>query len=274
LLNFIGQLNEECNYDPQCPANSYCSISKFGCLCHNGYGPALVSNAGLESLECLPKLCTNSSSCESEFHECEENKCKCIATHFDPTNSKCYKFGSTGGKPTDGSEGKVGNLTNAADDVDNFSFIFKDLRGNRDKMWLVLIILISLMIFLSVVIFMLLRKHYLGYCWQAHKKEYEPNNKSPPRNGYFNKNSINNKSFRQKSSEIEEGEEEEGEDDTNLVIPSTESEGYAAFAREAGDDQSQLVKLNIKENNHSSGSGNSYHFHGASPLKSSTSTPV
>lgn len=183
-------------------------MNKLGCLCQNGFASALVSQMGVESLECLPKTCSNSSSCESEFHQCDDNKCKCLATHFDPTTAKCYKFGSKGGKLlTDNEDSSTGgNLTatKILSDDSNFYLNLKDLTENSDKMWLVLIILLSLSLILLLLVFLLLRKHYLGFCWTAHKKEYEPNTKNPTKNAYFNKNSINNKSFRQKTNDIDE----------------------------------------------------------------------
>lgn len=220
-----GRLNEKCTNDQQCPENAYCSTEKNGCLCQNGFGPGVVNNAGSESLECLPKTCQDSKDCiESDFHTCEENRCVCLATHFDPTSAKCYMFGSTGGKPVDEStKGAENSTTGAADDSPNNNIysIFKDLRDNGDMMWLVLIILISLSILMLVLILMLIRKYYLGYCWTAHKQEYEPNNKNLPKNSFFSKDSINNKSFRKKNGDIDEGDNDSLTADlSNLVAAS------------------------------------------------------
>lgn len=115
---------------------------------------------------------------------------------------------------------------------------------------------------------MLIRKYSLGYCWTAHKKEYEPNNKTQPKNGYFNKNSINNKSFRQKNGEVDD-------DDADLV--NDKSDG-AAFMTPADKDHS-YVKVNINDNHQhdttdSFNGNNHYHHEVTTPLKTSTSTPV
>lgn len=195
-----------------------------------------------------------------------------MATHFDPTTAKCYKFGSTGGKLTgDGQDLNNGNLTNLPDD-NNFYSILKDLTENSDRMWLVLIILISLSIILILIIFMLVRKHYLGYCWTTHKKEYEPNNKNAPKNGYFNKNSINNKSFRKKNVETDEDEDIESAADNRAFVTTN-----------TDDKRSSGVKVNIDDNHrqdtsepHNGSTNNQYHHnhHLSGPLISSTSTPV
>lgn len=243
LLQRTGGLNEECNYDSQCPTNSYCSTSKSGCLCHNGFAEAIVSVSGREVKECLAKICRTDSDCESEFHICEDEKCKCLASHFDPTIAKCYRFGSTGGKAL-GDLQNSGNSTDTVithDDYNDIFKFFKDLTEKGDHMWIVLLILVILSLFIFILLFILLRKYYI---WTSWKKEYEPNNKSAPKNGYFDKNSINNKSFRKKN-QIEEDDEDA--DRSNLVTQSN-------------DDQ---VRVNINDNQHRSG-----------PLSTSTSTPV
>lgn len=268
---------------------------------------------GIETEECLPKTCSNSSNCESEYHQCEDNKCKCLATHFDPHTAGCYKFGSTGGELTDDNNGDLSanNTTNVSgsgqDDENNNNLysIFKDLMKNGDNFWLVIMILIIITIILFAFIFMIARKYYLGYCWTAHKKEYEPNNKSQPKNGHFNKNSINNKSFRQKMSG--ETEDDDYDDDntaadrSNLVTTTTNkkdgalrtnqtslssSTTAAAGARGAftttsnKDGQHHYVKVDMNDNNNretsdsSNGHYQPFHHRVVSPLASSTSTPV
>lgn len=278
-------------------------------MCLNGYGPATVSNDGKESIECLPKTCSNSSDCESEHHQCEDSKCICSATHFDPHTAGCYKFGSTGGKPTDGtsdSENTItnGNITSVVDNDDNgddnFYSILKDLTKNGDRMWLVILILIALTIFLLALIFLLVRKHYLGYCWTRHKIEYEPNNNknSQPKNGYFNKNSITNKSFRKKNGETDEDEDDTAADRSNLVTKTDKKDGSlvncAAFIapNTTNKSQNRYVKVDMNDHNRrqdggqlqqqrdsrdSTSNGHYYqpfHRQVASPLASSTSTPV
>lgn len=125
-----------------------------------------------------------------------------------------------------------------------------------------------------MLIFLLLRKHYLGYCWTANKKEYEPNNKNPPRNGYFNKNSINNKSFRQKSSgEVDDENDNDqvngvaaastiGSDD--LATEDRSSLFISSNKRKKNDDNYIKVNVNDDTRNHYVGQ----------PLLTSTSTPV
>lgn len=274
-----------------------------------------MNNLGLDSQECLPKFCTNSSSCESEFHLCDDNKCKCLATHFDPITGKCYKFGSTGGKPLDELlaedsapiNGNLNGTHRASESEDKFYSIVKDLMENGDRMWLVLIILITLSILIFVLIFILIRRHYLGYCWTAHKKEYEPNNKNQPKNNnYFNKNSINNKSFRQKNGEIED-EHDHGnnnEDRSNLVSSSSSNDksnknkklisggnngnnninnnngnsSRAPFMTTKQHADDDYVRVNINEQNNEDYSSNmskqNLFHHQVDPLASSTSTPV
>lgn len=252
-----GRLNEECNYDQQCPTNSYCSTSKSGCLCQNGYSPG-----GPADSECVEKSCSNSSSCESEFHQCDDNKCKCLATHFDPTTARCYKFGSTGGKASDGSASISNSSTGIENQNEGYNFhsILKDLTENSDRMWLVIIILITSSIVLFVLIFLLIRKYCIGYCWTAHKKEYEPNNKVQPKNGYFNKNSINNKSFRQKNGETDDGDPvDDKNDSTAFIKPADKNHSY--------------VRVNVNQNDNSFNADHRYN-EATSPLKTSTSTPV
>lgn len=261
-------MNQECNYDSQCPSNSYCSTNKYGCLCLNGFAPSTILNqyTGAETVECLPKKCSDSSSCE-EYNECTDNICKCLATHFDPITAKCYKFGSTGGKVSDDLKDAPGNVTTSATaDDNNFYSILKDLTENSDKLWLVLIILIVLSILVLVLIIMLIRKYSLGYCWTAHKKEYEPNNKNKPKNGYFSKNSINNKSFRQKKGELDEDNGDDlVEDRSNLVRPNNNKTGVSTGKK------NDYVKININEK----GTNKLHYQHQVvAPLKTSTSTPV
>lgn len=265
-------------------------------MCQNGYAQGTVLSGSVESLECLAKFCTFSRDCENEFYSCEENKCKCVATHFDPTSSKCYKFGSTGGKEID-----EGNVTSVVSDDNNNYSIFRDLTENSDKLWLVLIILISLSILIFVLIFMLVRKHYLGYCWTAHKKEYEPNTNSPPKNGYFNKSSINNKSFRKKNNfEVDDADSAAGNEsadehlagatgvkgaDRSILVTSASSPSSnnktsightnrGGFLKSAspskGDD---YVRVNMNDNLHED-RRKQYQVSLGSPLKTSTSTPV
>lgn len=154
-------------------------MDKFGCLCSNGYAE--------EDGQCVPKKCLNSNECESEFHRCQDNLCMCLPGNFDLTTAKCYKFGSK-----DGIIDKSDNGTNLLTDV------LEDLKGSDgDNFWIVLIIIIiSVLLILSLLI-LLFKKHYLRFCFTSYKKEYEPNNKSNPKNG-FHSNPINNKSFKRK----------------------------------------------------------------------------
>lgn len=229
-----------------------------------------------------------------------------MATHFDPHTALCYKFGSTGGKPaedSDGANSTHGNITNLFDNENDDSSLYsiiKDLTKNSDRMWLVILILVVLTILLFTLIFFLIRRHYLGYCWTGHKKEYEPNNKSSPRNGYFNKNSINNKSFRQKNGETEEDGDDTAADRSNLVTKTSVDKANkniscgslsqrAAFVTSNNDDadgddnQKHLfVKVDMNENKrlaNSSDPSNGRQYEPfihrvVSPLASSTSTPV
>lgn len=209
-----------------------------------------------------------------------------MADHFDPETAKCYKFGSLGGKSSDELQAEMANNVTGGvvGDDNNFYSILKDLTENSDRMWLVLVILISLSILLFLLIFMLVRKHYLGYCWTAHKKEYEPNNKNPAKNGYFNKNSINNKSFKRKSLETDE---EDGGDGSNLVgstgAESSRVDGHtnrAALVTSPAEQPAShhnYVKVNMNDDASDPYNNTqlSYHHHKvASPLTSSTSTPV
>lgn len=274
-----GQLNEECNYDSQCPSNSYCSSNKYGCLCQNGFAPSNISNQynGVETTECLPKKCSHTSSCE-EYHECTDNLCKCLATHFDPTVARCYKFGSTGGKSLEDlqNSSNASTNTNSHDNNNNFNSVLKDLTENSDKLWLVLTILIVLSVLTLLLIVMLIRKCSLGYCWTAHKKEYEPNNKNQPKNGYFNKNSINNKSFRKKNDELDEENGDDLAEDRSNLVRSNDKTGAVAAKRNIAaatttGDKNNFIRINIndKETNKSS-----YQHELGTPLKTSTSTPV
>lgn len=264
----------------QCPDKSFCSTEKYGCLCLNGYGATSVeSQPGSESLECLPKHCSTSSDCESEYHHCDESKCKCLATHFDPTSASCYKFGSTGGKSLD--ELNASNATNLNEPEDAFRSFVKDLRENGDKLWIVIIILILLTLLVFLIIFMLLRKHYLGYCWTAHKKEYEPNNKNAhAKNDSFDKDSINNKSFRRKNGDLECDNDA---DETTGLTPGGKSakSGRGMTKQPSKDQTSPHIKVNMagkKLNNGNNSQYNDQHYNQSdlvvSPLASSTSTPV
>lgn len=206
--------------------------------------------------------------------------CKCLATHFNPNSGTCYKFGSTNGKPVDEATGN--NLTvptSLFDTENNFYSTFKDLIRNSDNMWLVLIVLIALTVLLFVLIFTLIRKHYLGYCWTTHKNEYAPNNNSSPKNGNFNKNSINNKSFRKKNGELDDDDVEESAEDRSTLVPALNGKNLSRspFLTQAVDKEQGYVKVNINEHQVSdpSAADNGAQFHHQlSPLASSTSTPV
>lgn len=265
---FAGQLSEKCNHDSQCPANAYCSVEVSGCLCQNGYAPTLVRNSetNKESPECLPKLCntnaaTSETVCESEFHQCENDLCKCQATHFDPHTAKCYKFGSTAGiedsKLLLVDNGTLLNGQSINDNnnngegqhnlLDSFYSVFRDLIQNGDNIWIVLAIVISLSVLVLVLILLICaRRQSLG-CgfWRARKhQEWDPNNKNnnSDRNNFLRqKDSINNKSFRRRSKEddIEEG----------LQCPADDSHG-GDLAQSAGllcQDDSGLGKT-VKHN--------------------------
>jgi hypothetical protein len=194
---------------------------------------------GAETAQCLAKRCSSSADCESDYHICDDNKCICLATHFDPHTAECYKFGSTGGKSssvnttTTLNDGGGTSSTDAGSDSNKgFGSILKDLMNNSDKLWYVIIVLAVLTIILFVLIVMSVRKCFLGYCWTAHKKEYEPNNKSAPKSGYFNKNSINNKSFRQKNGETDEDvgdNDDTAADRSNLVTNNTADKSRGAL---------------------------------------------
>lgn len=233
----------------------------------------MVSMNGVERAECLPKTCTDSSNCESEYHHCEDNRCVCDATHWDPTTARCYKFGSLG-RGESNAEGNVTTSTSNDDyssqNDDTFHSILKDLMENSDKLWVVIILLIILTTFIFLLIFMLLRRHYLGYCWTAHKKEYEPNNENnADKNGAFNKNSINNKSFKRKNGDA-------GDNcDNNNLNDSFEDDERAGLASSRGatgrTDQENHHRIDMSNNRRQQ------HDNPAMivvPLKSSTSTPV
>lgn len=276
LRKHIGGLNEECNSDLQCPPNAYCSGSR-GCLCSNGFSPANVSNAGVETTECLPKTCSSTSDCE-EYHQCDENRCKCLPLHFDVSRAKCYKYGAkllSGDQANQEGDSKNSAPTNHL--ADDFISILKDLTSRTsDNLWLVLIILIALSLLLLILILSLLRKHYLGYCWTAHKKEYEPNTakQQAPKNGHFDKNSINNKSFRRRNGEMDDDAENDSstEDKSNLVAKKTTIfNNTSSSSRNQGD--FVTVNLNGKEEDNESPVSEHRRLH-QGPLKSSTSTPV
>lgn len=222
---------------------------------------------GVESVECLPKRCSFTRDCESEYHACEDNKCLCLATHFDPHTAECYKFGSTGGKLSGNQTGMSTNSSNTktVDSDKGFTSIFKDLMKNSDKLWYVIIILVVLTFLLLTLMIMIVRKYYLGYCWTAHKKEYEPNNAPKGAgSGHFDKNSINNKSFRRKNGEAEEDDNEDNDDDTaadrsNLVTTTVSKNGsvlvnskqrsspsVGSKKASASDTENRYVKVNMR----------------------------
>lgn len=272
------QLNDKCIHDSQCPQNSYCSSNDNGCLCLNGYGPGTVQLDGIESTQCLPKLCSESNTCLEDFHSCIDNKCLCLATHFDPTSAKCYKFGSTGGKSTDNPD--VSAQWNKTDNVDihdnnNIYSILRDLKDG-DKMWLVPFILISLSILIVILILISLRRYYFGYCWTAHKHEYEPNNKNLPKSSLFNKDSINNKSFRRKTGNAEDGDNDSlAADLSNLVAVGANSDrkqstGDIPTSATTNSNRNDYVRVNLNGGQ----TDNPEYHHLVSPLKTSTSTPV
>lgn len=283
-LHNLGGLFQECNYDSQCPENAFCSTKKHGCLCQNGFGPTTVSYDGNEVVACLPKLCTNSSTCESEYHQCEDNKCKCLATHFDPTTAKCYKFGSTGGQPSDGSALEPTNADSNESDDNSVSTVFKDLTVASDKLWLILLILILSILILLIVVLVLFRKNCLSHCcWTTNKNEYEPNNKNGTlKNGSnksFDKSSINNKSFRKKSSETDDDSDDAAADRSSLVAGSKENnddkkDKKSKQTRNGSRVQTpsnQYVSVNISDDTGGQQSNSQIR---TSPLASSTSTPV
>lgn len=246
-----GQLNEECSIDIQCPANGYCSKT---CLCQNGYGPQEVETSDRILVKtCLPQLCTQDNECESiEFYRCEENKCKCLPTHFDPTRAKCYRFGSQQlGLPEETPPGanSTGNQTMAADGDNNKSTILTDLIAattqRADLFWLLVVLLTLLLLILIIFLLRLiccwkdskgqmrsrpaaaLATICLPCCWTAHKhKEWDPADAkaAPPdgdaflhdQDGTNRKNSVNQKSFRRKKNldtEHEDANEFVGNDD-------------------------------------------------------------
>jgi hypothetical protein len=129
---------------------------------------------------------------------------------------------------------------------------------NSDKLWYVIVMLAVLTIILLALIVMSLRKYFLGYCWTAHKKEYEPNNESAPKSGYFNKDSINNKSFRQKNGEVDDDGDDIDDtaaDRSNLVT--TVNKGRGALLnkgdqrlinnnQELADTENRYVKVDMR----------------------------
>lgn len=282
---YLGALFQECNFDLQCPDNAFCSTKKHGCLCQNGFGPTTVNYDGNEVISCLPKLCTNSSTCESEYHQCEDNKCKCLATHFDPTSAKCYKFGSTGGQPSDDS---VLQPTITEENNSGVFTIFRDLTEGSDKLWLILLILILSIVVFLLIFLVLLKKNCFGpCCWTANKNEYEPNNKNGTlKNGNsFDKNSINNKSFRKKTSETDDDlDDTTAADRSSLVAGSKENKedkkskknkqarSSEEIRAQAPSDQTRYVVVNMNDDN--PGQQKSSQKVSSSPLASSTSTPV
>lgn len=183
---FSGQLFEKCNYDPQCPENSYCSSEKVGCLCLNGYAPALVKDQNRrpdegdttttspqETYKCLEVSCQMDSDCNSEFHSCQDFRCTCLPTHFDPTNARCYKFGSTGGVDADQNKTRDNLIDTSASGDQNGGIytIFNDLR-KIDIMWVVIVVIIVLT--LVVLALILLLPHRMCHCWTTRKQEWDP----------------------------------------------------------------------------------------------------
>lgn len=288
----LGQLFEECNHDAQCPANAFCSTKKYGCLCQNGYGPTSVSYSGNEVVSCLPILCSNSTACESEHHQCVDSICKCIATHFDPTSAKCYRFGSTGGLPNDDLiQPTVANGTES-EDSGVYTF-FKDLTGS-DSTWLIMFILILLSIILLVIFLILLRKNCFGHCcWTVNKNEYEPNNKNGTlKNGSsheFDKNSINNKSFRKKSSETDDDVDDVAADKSSLVASSNNGDKRSKKTTRGIINRAQVttsgeqrrpeqrhgyISVDVNDKSNTGQLQSNPRHKATSPLASSTSTPV
>lgn len=235
------KLNEECTNDIQCPQNAYCSSNSVGCLCQNGYYASLVklSPEEPETTACLPVTCTKESDCRHpDLFQCEDNKCKCLATHFDPTNAKCYLFGASGGgDPASNSKLLItNNQTASSNNNNNYDIgnpeirtesdlrsILTDLiQGRRpDLLWALLIILISLLLFIFVLILLLSKRgHHLRACFcflclaasTKHKQQWDPTDDkaAPPDGAAFlhdgtnnlggkkRNNSINQKSFRRK----------------------------------------------------------------------------
>lgn len=299
------RLHEECNYDTQCPENAFCSTKKYGCLCQNGFGQSLVRGSdGIELARCLPKICRLTSECESEYHICDDNKCICLATHFDPHTAECYKFGAQGGQLGNAPliEGNTTTL-NEGDEGLGFNSIINDLMGNGDKLWPTVIILTILTLIILIILTIVLRKYYRGHCW-THTKEYKPNNDQSPNNNQFNKNSINNKSFRKRSGDLEGDDVVSGADDDtaadrlNLVTAPGKKNG--ALANQApsmkrsgkdGKNENHYVEVDMREETddtdgkhqltfgRSDPPANGHHqpFHHelmSRPLPSSTSTPV
>lgn len=220
------------------------------------------------------------SDCETEYHVCDENKCKCLASHFDPHTAGCYRFGSTGGL---GDAPVLEGNTTILDDG-NSSGGFKDLMSG-DNLWLIVIILAVLTLIILAILIILLRKHYYGYCW-THTKEYEPNNENSSRNGQFKKNAINNKSFRRKSGDLDD-EGEDGDDtaaDRSNLVTTTGKKNGALLGDPVGggggggrrnDSENHYVRVDMRGTN-DDGSDNRRPNQQLKtrPLPSSTSTPV
>ena len=231
-----------------------------------------MRNNGVESSECLPKSCRSSADCESEYHTCDDYKCKCIATHFDPHTALCYKFGSIGGESNssvDSSSDINGKLqtpngNDNGNDGNVIKSILKDLTMNGDRIWPIMIVLIVLTLILLAIMVCLVRKYCLGYCWTTHKKEYEPNSTNPAKSGQqFDKNSINNKSFRRKKGELgEEENDHDHYDDDGGANESDEIENTAAA------DRSNLVTTTKKSTNSHNGANN---YHGGKNTSHSSS---
>ena len=239
-----------------------------------------VANNNTETQQCAVQDCAR---CFDSYHRCEDNICKCLAAHFDPHTAICHAYAvGTGGKPIDII------LDKRNPDKDNsFYSIFEDLTKNSDRLWLVVLILVVLTIALFALIFLLGRKYYLGYCWTAHKKEYEPNNESAPKDGYFNKNSINNKSFRQKNGETDDEDDDTAADRSNLMTTTGKRDHASNDKAHNGSNNksNRYVKVDMskdrqqqqqQQNQSDTHNGNYQPFHHKidSPLASSTSTPV
>lgn len=235
---------------------------------------------GLESVRCLPKTCRETSQCESEYHICEDNKCICLASHFDPHTAQCYKFGSKGGQLKDATS-TDGNTTLLNDDGGDrgFTLIVNDLMRNSDRLWLIVIILAILTFIILAILILVLKKYYLGYCW-TRTKEYEPNDGSE-KGSQFNKNSINNKSFRKRSCELdgEDNCEDVAADRSSLVTES--SKKLIHRDRNGTGNVNHYVKVDMNGTSADKDLNRSLVEHDRTvngdrnrPLPSSTSTPV
>jgi hypothetical protein len=178
-----------------------------------------------------------------------------MATHFDPHTAECYKFGSTGGivdgvdqltRPGGSRNGTATRVIDRAGDNNGtsggngfFTKTVKDLiRNSSDiSVWLIVILLSVSTLLLLTLMIMIVRKYYLGYCWTAHKKEYEPNNDNGQKSqAAFSKNSINNKSFRKKTNVDHETDDDDDGNDNHDQNGSANNDTAAA-------DKSHLVNI-------------------------------